>query len=79
MEIPKTSIGSFVLIRAEVATGIILNFDDTRYLSEGENYYKVFDSMEEMKTFIDHDKKRSTVKAEYSVFDHTAQFLECIS
>lgn len=79
MEIPKTSIGSFVLIRAEVATGIVLNFDDTRYGCEGENYYKVFDSLEEVKTFIELDKKRSTVEAEYRIFDHAGQFLEFIS
>jgi hypothetical protein len=79
MEIPKTIIGSFVLIRAEVVTGIVLNFDDTRYFHEGENYYKVFDAMEEVKTFIQFDKKRSTVEAEYTIFDHDGQFLECIS
>lgn len=79
MELPKTSPETFILIRAELATGIVLNFDDTYYLSEGENYYMIFGSLQELKTFIDLDRNRSSIEAEYSIHDHTGQCIECIS
>lgn len=78
MEIPQTSPGTFILIRAEVATGIVLNFEDTHYLSEGENYYMIFGSLQELNVFIDLDRNRTSIEAEYSIFDHVGQFIECI-
>lgn len=78
MEIPKTDAGTYILRRAERSNGIILNFDGTRYGCEGENHYKVFNSMLELKTFIEKDKEESNIELEYLIYDHTGHFLEYV-
>lgn len=78
MNLPKAKIGSFILVRTETSTGIVMNFDNSYYLNQGENYYKIFDSVSDLKNFIEEDKTLSKLRIEYSIFNHEAEFLECI-
>jgi len=70
MEIPKSDINKVTLIRADDATGIILNNDSTYYQSTGDNYYRTFNSLQDAKHYINAEVSRSSFKCEYLLYDH---------
>lgn len=52
MVLPQIEKGQIVVLCTERATGIILNNDNSYYLQSGNNNYKVFDSIEEVRNHI---------------------------
>lgn len=52
MEIPKVGKGKYVLIKSELSTGHILNYDGTSYIGSGNNYFIVKNSIESVEKFI---------------------------
>ena len=79
MKIPELKPGKVSVIRAESATGIILNNDGVRYQSAGEDFYKIFDNMEDAKHYIVNDKISSVITCEYLIYNSQGVFTEMIS
>lgn len=77
LNLPKLEKGKVFLMRAEISTGIILNNDDTYYLSTGENYYKIFNSIMDVKSILI-NKPTSEGQVEYLIYDHNGSFIELL-
>lgn len=78
MEIPKLGNGKFVVITAELKTGVILNNDYSYYLNVGDDYYLTAASREDA---IDIATKRVAKRRDLEVliYDENGIFLEVIS
>lgn len=46
MKLPKAGNGQYIVLRALIETGQILNNDDTFYENTGDDYYEVLESLE---------------------------------
>lgn len=78
MEIPKTEIGKFVLLKAEFSTGAIVNSDNSRYISTGHDYYQIFPVMTEVVEFVKKDILDFGSQFEYLIYDHEGNFIRVI-
>lgn len=76
---PKIKNGYYYLIRAEFTTGIVVNNDNLRYLSSGDNFYIVFENIEKVLTHIKKDIKIHLNKFEYAIYDHNHEVIEVMS
>ena len=76
MNIPKTGNGSYILIRAEKETGIILNNNNSRYSNVGDNDYMSFSSIELLELYI--DQQGNLNNYEYLIYDENAKFFKII-
>ncbi len=66
MDLPKIKEGKILLLKAERKTGIILNNDNSYYLQMGNNFYKIFSSINEAKEHVQTNQD-STI--EYIFYD----------
>jgi hypothetical protein len=78
MKIPKTQKGKVILIRAELSSGIILNNDDSYYLKEGENYYMIFENLDEAKTFAKNNSEDGKAHFESLIYNDSGIFIEIV-
>ncbi len=79
MKIPILEAGKISMIRAESATGTLLNNNNEYYLNGSkEDYYLVFDSILEAKNYINILKKEQKFLIEYTLFSCEGKFLEII-
>lgn len=70
-DFPKVSEGYYILYKAEVATGITLLPDNTRYLGKGTRY-QVFDSLEEAVAYANVEVEKNSENEIY-IFNHLGE------
>ena len=75
IKFPILKTGEYLILRKELFSGQIVNNDDTPYNGNGENYYMVFDSMNELKKFI--YSKNSTIY-QYNIYDKKGNYIDYI-
>ena len=76
MIVPKLETGKFSLFRAQEETGIVLNNDNSSYSGNGDNYFKVFESLEQLIYFVKNEINNSNI--EYLVYDSKGDFVQII-
>ncbi|MBK9462268.1 MAG: hypothetical protein IPN94_23315 [Sphingobacteriales bacterium] len=79
MNIPETQKGKIVLLMAEFDTGIVLNFDGSRYKKTDEYHYKIMDSMEDAEKFAKAKINEETACVEFIFYDHNGNYICTIS
>ncbi len=75
---PKIENGYYYIIRAELATGIVVNNDNSRYLSSGNNFYIVFENIEKLLEHIEKDRKIHSDEFEYVIYNHNNEVIDII-
>jgi hypothetical protein len=78
MFIPEAEEGKFIIITAELSTGIVLNNDGSRYTGGGNNYYQIFDDKSKVEKFFDREFNEMKRNIELIVYNHNAGFIEVI-
>ncbi len=79
MKMPQIKEGQFFVIRADFNTGKIKNYDNTFYMSEGKDYYRIFNNIDEAKQFAHAEVFEKNDNVETIIFDHNAQSVERIA
>ncbi len=78
-EIPQLEKTKCSVVQTEIATGIILATDGSRYFNDfDEPFILIFDSIEDAKEFSE-NKIAERPEIECNVYDHSAKFIERIS
>ena len=75
MDVPSIQEGKVLVYQAETATGHILNDDGSIYLNEGDNYYTVFDNIEDARKYIEEYLSKDN-SVEFVINDHNDKFIE---
>lgn len=75
INLPYLEHGKYVLLRADPATGIVLNNDGAYYLGTGENYYQIFDSIEGIKDHLEKERKLGR-EVEGLIYDNEGHLME---
>ena len=78
IEIPILNDGEFSLIRAEKNTGKVLNNDNSRYNSSGNDYYMIFPNITELELYIANSMRIYPERFDYSIYDSAGTFLRII-
>ncbi len=74
MKIPKVDKGSVIVVRAESATGKILNNDNSFYNSIGDDYYLIMESLDEARSYANKEIEKGLV--EVLIYDDKSEFIE---
>ena len=77
MKFPKLQPGQHAVITCEVATGIVLRLDGRRILGNGEEAWRVFDSLSAAREFAVAEVARNPA-VEFGIYDEQQKSVQVV-